>query len=218
IASRAYTRGDCAGQRSEDELASYLDDAGSSLEGRDEIGRINVYSVRHEQIGVIEDIVKFSSNLKVGLLTDPDAFVNAEIEIPETRSAEEIAPDGGQSGGEGREYRGGRSHSEVRCRDEIEPVGDSRIRDGTALPGADGAQIDSGGNKRARARRFGRQRSGAIKHGEREASHGLEDSGHRPAAEKPPTPAAVAAAATAVEEIRDFPHEAADEAVPYVEI
>src|SRR5262245_16601360 len=184
---------------------------------------MNVYSVRHEQIVVIEDIVKFSAKLEVDILTDSEAFVNAEIKIPETRSAEEIAAD--CVGREGRETRAecsagcsGSKQSEVRCGDEIEPVGNSRIRDGTALTVAEGAQVGSRSDERARARRFGRQRAGAIKHGEREACHGLEDSGHRPAAEKPPFPAAVAAAATAVEEIRDFPNEAADEAVPYVEI
>src|SRR5262245_63049100 len=96
IYARRLRRPKITGLRSEDELASYLDDAGSSLESRDEIGRINIYSVRHEQIGMIENIVKFSAKLKVGLLTEPEAFVNAEIKIPETRSAEEIAPDGGQ--------------------------------------------------------------------------------------------------------------------------
>src|SRR5215510_1228005 len=165
---------------------------------------------------MIEDIVKFSANLNVDVLTDPEAFVNAEIKIPETRSAEEIAAD--RIGREGREYRRGCSQSEARCRDEIEPVGESRIRYGTALTGADGVQVDSRGDERARARRFGRRRAAAIKHVEREARHRLEDSCHRPAAEKPPAPAAVAAAATTVEEIRDFPYEAPDEAVPYVEI
>src|SRR5215510_5675647 len=166
---------------------------------------------------MIEDIVKLSAKLKVDILTNPEAFVNAEIKIPETRSAEEIAPDRGQSG-EGREYRGGRSHGEGCSWDEIEPVGDSRIRDGTSLTGANVAQSGSRGDERARARRFGRRRAGAIEHVEAEARHGLEDSCLRPAAEKPPAPAAVAAAATTVEEIRDFPNEAADEAVPYVEI
>src|SRR5262245_47287835 len=112
--ARRLRRPKITGLRSEGELASYLDDAGSSLECRDEIGRTNVYSVRHEQICMIEDIVKFSAKLKGGLLTDPEAFVNAEIKIPETRSAEEIAPDRGGQSGEGREYPCcGRNQSEV---------------------------------------------------------------------------------------------------------
>src|SRR5262247_1225944 len=48
--ARRLRRPKITGLRSEDELASYLDDAGSSPEGRDEIGRINVHRVRNEQI------------------------------------------------------------------------------------------------------------------------------------------------------------------------
>src|SRR5215471_3740394 len=108
---RAYTRGDCAAfrssystgsgsdrapltrslslpvliaLRSEGEFGSYLNDAYSSLEGRDEIGRTNVNRARNEQIGVIENIVKFSAKLKAGLLSKAEALVNAEIDIPET--------------------------------------------------------------------------------------------------------------------------------------
>ena len=165
---------------------------------------------------MIEDIVKFSANLKVGLLTDPDALVNAEIKIPETRSAEEIAPDRiGRERWEDCSWRS--SQSEAPRAEEIKPVGNSRVREGTARTVANSSQVDSRGDERARARRFGRQRAAAIKHVEREARKGLEDSGHRPAAEKPIAPATVAAATTSVT-IWEFPHEAADEAVPYVEI
>jgi len=209
--------------RSEVEFASYLDYAASSPEGRDEIGRTNVRPAkRHEQIGVIEYIVKFSAKLKTGFLTDAEALVNAEIYIPETRSAEEIAPDctwrerwearADWSAGKGCKW------DEIRCAKEIKPIGDSRIREGSARTVADGAQVGSRGGNRARARRFGRCRAGAIKHVEWEPREGLEGPGRRPAAEKPPAPAAVAAATTNMVEPWDFPNYAADEAMSHVEI
>jgi hypothetical protein len=81
----AYARGDYADLRSEGEFGSQLNDATSALEGRDEIGRTNVHPARHEQIGMIEDIVKFSAKT-IELL----ALIHRSDILISTRNSTEI--------------------------------------------------------------------------------------------------------------------------------